>query len=275
MRINILQKFLVCYLLLLFVYWNILYFSGLRISFWNYFYSFAFSLIPLIGGFIGLFVSRSWGVLTSAVGKAVFFISAGLFSWGFGSMIWSYYNFFKHIAAPYPSFADIGFVLSIPLWAIGVINLAKATGAKFGLRRTTGKFLLVLIPLLITVISYYLLVVIARGGVVTDSLVFSPKLIFDFIYPLSDVLILTLALIIFGLSFKYFGGQYKLPIFAILSGFAFMYLADFIFSYTTTINTFYNGDYGDLLFTIALSFITFGNLGFFRSGKWKKDKSLT
>ena len=41
-----------------------------------------------------------------------------------------------------------------------------------------------------------------------------------------------------------------------------MYLADFVFSYTTTVGTFFNGNFGDLLFTFALFLITFGLLGF-------------
>ena len=76
------------------------------------------------------------------------------------------------------------------------------------------------------------------------------------------MVILTLALVVFGLSFKYFGGKYKVPIFSLLAGFAVMYFADFVFSYTTTNNTFFNGDVGDMLFTVALFLMTFGVLGF-------------
>jgi F0F1-type ATP synthase assembly protein I len=41
-----------------------------------------------------------------------------------------------------------------------------------------------------------------------------------------------------------------------------MFVADVIFSYTTTAGTFYNGDAGDLLLTIGLFLMTFGILGF-------------
>ncbi len=263
MHSNIYQRVLVCYVAFLLIFWVLLFFSRQTESFWNYFYSFAFSLVPLVGGFVGCFVAEKWGWFKSAIGKGVFFTSLGLFSWGAGSMVWSYYNFFMDIPAPYPSWADVGFALSIPLWIIGVINFSKATGTKFGLRNIFGKTLLLFLPIVTVILSYYLLVVVARGGVLVstggDS---SLKLFLDLFYPIGDVLILSLALLVFGLSFNYLGGIYKHSILSILFGFGLMYVADFVFSYTTTLETFYNGNFGDLIFTLALSTISFGVLGF-------------
>src|SRR5437867_1035083 len=75
----------------------------------NFWYSFLFGLIPLVGGAIGILKSGIWGGFKSVIGKAIFFFALGLLCWGFGETIWSYYNFFKHQPAPYPSIADIGF----------------------------------------------------------------------------------------------------------------------------------------------------------------------
>lgn len=262
MPFSLYQKVLSLYLLLLIVFWVILYHSGLKTDFWNYFYSFSFSLIPLIGGLAGVVTSKRWGFLGSAIGRAIFYISSGLFSWGVGSMIWSYYNFFLKVSAPYPSFADVGFIVALPLWILGVFNLSKATGAKFALKNLKGRLFLITVPILVLIASYYLLVVIARGGVLTEAGNDFLKLFFDLAYPSGDVIILTLAVVIFGLSFKYFGGLYKISIYSLLLGFGLMYLADFVFSYTTTVDTFFNGNFGDLLFTLALFSITFGALGF-------------
>lgn len=263
MHTNKYQKVLLFYVALLLIFWVVLFFSHETNSFWNYFYSFAFSLVPLIAGFVGCFLAKEWGWFKSAVGKAVFFISLGSFSWGAGSMVWSYYNFFKNISAPYPGFADIGFVLSLPLWVLGVINLSKATGAKFSLKKKRGKVLLFMLPVVVIIASYYLLVVVARGGVLLSiDNGFDLKLLLDLAYPIGDVVILSLALLIFGLSINYLGGFYKYSILAILFGFGVMYVADFVFSYTTTLETFYNGNFGDLIFTLALSLISLGTLGF-------------
>lgn len=263
-RFNSYQKILLTYLLLLSAYWLVLSKSGLQTDFWNYFYSFSFSLIPLVGGLVGIAVSKPWGMLQSSMGRALFYIAAGLFTWGAGSMIWSFYNFFLKVSAPYPSMADVGFILSVPLWIVGIISLSHATGARFGLKKMKGKLFLLTVFVSVAVISYYLLVIVARGGVLTESFDNYLKLFFDLGYPLGDVIILALALGIYGLSFNYFGGQYKRAIYALLLGFAAMYFADFVFSYTTTVETFYNGNLGDLLFTVALFLITFGTLGFYR-----------
>lgn len=262
MSLTVAQKLLSAYLLLLVIFWVFLQQSGLQTSFWNYFYSFAFSLIPLLGGIYGLFLAKPWGFLDSSIGRAICYISLGLFSWGVGSMIWSYYNFFERLAAPYPSVADVGFIAAIPLWIVGVVNLSQATGVRFALQNIKGKLFLLIVPILIFIVSYYLLVYVARGGVISESTDDLMKLFFDFAYPIGDVAILALATVILGLSLNYFGGLFKVPIIALLAGFGVMYLADFVFSYTTTIETFYNGNFGDLLFTLALFLMTFGVLGF-------------
>src|SRR3989344_2656104 len=74
-------------------------------------------------------------------------------------------------------------------------------------------------------ISYYLLVNVARGGaVLTDydtelsPLLNNLKLFFDLAYPIGDIVILALSVLIYGLSFQYLGGRFKLPIILILLG---------------------------------------------------------
>ena len=269
MKINVYQKICLAFLVLLVAFWGWLYFSGFKEGFYNYLYSFLFGLIPLIGGFIAMVNSRIWGGLKSAVGKAVFFIGLGLFCWGVGEAIWSYYNFFLGVAAPYPSLADIGFAPSIFFYGLGAIYLSKATGAKYGLRNKVAKFFVALAPIVVGIISYYVLVVFARGGVLIPPDETLTKTFLDIVYPLGDFIGLTISVIISGLSFKYFGGEFKFDIYSILLGLGVMFVADTIFSYTTTVDTYYNADFGDLLLTFGLFLLTFGVLGF--SYKLKED----
>lgn len=203
-----------------------------------------------------------WGRFKSAVGKAVFFTGLGIFCWGTGEMIWSYYNFFVGEPAPYPSLADLGFAPSIFFYGLGAIYLAKATGAKYGLRNMYAKAFVLLAPIVLLVVSYYAFVVIARGGVLVPPGETPLKVVLDIAYPLGDFLALTIAVIVSGLSFKYLGGKYVFDIVSILLGLAVMTVADAVFSYTTTLGIFYNGQFGDLLLTLGLFFLTFGVLGF-------------
>lgn len=259
---NFYQKVFSAYLVFLIIYWILLYISGETTSFYNLLYSFLFSLIPLIGGFIGMIKSKIWGGLKSAVGKSVFFISLGLFLWGSGSMVWSYYNFFLNESAPYPSLADLGFAPSIFFYGLGAIYLSKATGAKYGLRNIYAKIFVAIAPIVILAVSYHLFVTIARGGVLVPESESYLKTLLDLAYPFGDFLALAISIIISGLSFKYLGGRYVFDVISILLGLAVMTIADAVFSYTTTVGTFYNGQFGDLLLTTGLFLLTFGVLGF-------------
>jgi hypothetical protein len=224
----------------------------------NLLYSFGINTLAFIGGVFGVMVSKKWGGLQSILGKGILFMSLGLVSWGaVGGYIWSYYNFVLQQGVPYPSFSDVGFIAAVPLWALGMFYLARATGVKYGLRDVAGKMYLYLFPLVIFAVSYYFLVNVARGGSVSDG-GGSIKVFFDFAYPIGDVVIITIALLIYGLTMKLLGGLYKWPVRITLLGFVVMFFADMAFSYSTTVETYYNGNYADLLFTVALFLMSFG-----------------
>lgn len=262
MSVNRLQKSLLGFFVLLTAYWVFIYFQGTKEGFHNFFYSFLFGLVPLIGGLIGMLSSRIWGWLGSSIGKAVFFFSLGLFLWGSGEMVWSYYNFFAGEPAPYPSLADLGFGPSIAFWALGSVFFSKASGAKFGFRKTSAKILTFVIVAAVLVASYYLQIQIARGGQLLTDPADKLKVILDVAYPLGDVIALMLAAVIFGLSRQYLGGRYRWPILTILTGLGVMYVGDFIFSYTTTVGTYFNADWGDWILSFGLFLMTFGIFGF-------------
>lgn len=264
MKLNTAQKICLGFYVFLVLFWAVLFFNKVVEGKLNYWYSFLFGLIPLIGGLVSMFRSRVWGGFESAVGKAVFFIGLGIFLWGCGETIWSYYNFFMGVPAPYPSLADLGFAPSIFFYGLGAFYLSKATGAKFGLRSQVARVFVVIAPIVIFILSYYLLVNIARGGVIVPEGETTLKAILDLVYPFGDFIGFALAVVISGLSFKYLGGRYKIDIFSILLGLFVMFVADTVFSYTTTVGSYYNADFGDLLLTTGLFLITYGVLGFYR-----------
>jgi len=262
-KFNIYQKLLAAYFVLMFGFWLWLLLTHHKAGNLNYWYSFLFGLIPLIGGLAGMVQARIWGGLKSSLGKAVFFVSFGLVLWGFGESIWSYYNFFKHVPAPYPSLADIGFGPSIFFWILGTSFLSTATGARMALRRShKAKVLVVALPLILLIPSYYVQVHIARGGVLVPHGETALKTVLDIAYPLGDFLALIFAILVYVLSRRYFGGLYRKAVLFLLSGLAVMFCADSVFSYTTTKNTYYNADWGDFLLTVGLFLITLGILAF-------------
>lgn len=264
MKLNGPQKITLISFIAIVILWGILFFNGITEGFYNYFYSFVFGLIPLIGGFVAMLRSRVWGWVRSAVGKAVFYIGLGIFLWGAGEMIWSYYNFFLGVPAPYPSLADLGFAPGILFYGLGAFYLSKATGARFALKSTVAKIFAMIAPVVILVFSYYLLVTVARGGILVPDNETLLKAILDLVYPFGDFISVAIAIVVSGLSFKYLGGKYKFDIMTILLGLAVMFVADTLFSYTTTVGTYYNGNFGDLLLALGMFLLTFGVLGFYK-----------
>ena len=261
---NTLQKICLSFFIILLLFWCFLAVNHTTDGFLPYLYSFLFGLIPLISGAIAVMRADVWGGFKSAIGKAVFFIGLGIFFWGCGEMIWSYYNFFINVPAPYPSIADIGFAPSIFFYGLGAAYLARATGARYGLKNMIAKIFVIFAPIAILIFSYYILITVARGGVLVPEGETGLKIFLDIVYPLGDFVGLTIAIIISGLSFQYLGGKYKHDIYAILLGLCVMFVADTIFSYTTTIGTYHNANFGDLLLTLGVSLLSFGVLGFYK-----------
>ena len=262
MSLNGYQKITLAFSAGVFALWLYIFFAGSRDGSINYLFSLLFGLTPLFGGSIALYRSKIWGGTKSAVGKATFFIGLGIAFWGVGEAIWSFYNFVLNVPAPYPSFADFGFAPSIFFYGLGALYLSRATGAKYGLRSSVARAFAFIAPFVILAFSYYLLVTVARGGVLIPEGDTDLKAIFDIVYPVGDFVGLAIAVIVSGLSFKYLGGRYLIDIVAILAGLGVMFIADTIFSYTTTVGTYYNANAGDLVLATGMFLLTFGVLGF-------------
>ncbi len=257
------SKIIFFYYIFIFIWWAFFFVTGKanadgEITLGGALYQFAFGLIPLLGGILGLIKSKIWGGFKSYVGRALLFVSLGAICWGIGQMFWSlFYNIFTHVDVPYPSLADVGYSLSFPFLAIGLISLSKATGARFSLKHPAGKILALFITIIGIVAAYYLLIVVARGGVI-DFSEGGLKLFFDLAYPLGDLVIFLFSALIYGLSFNYLGGKYKLPILSIILGMFVLFIADFSFSYTTTVGSYYNGHWVDMILPTAWMLIVFG-----------------
>jgi hypothetical protein len=240
----------------MFIFWIGIQISNIKTLPINYMWGIGINGIPTLGGIFGIFIALRWGGFKSALGKALMYISIGLLSWAAGNWIWSYYNFVEHNNIPYPSLADALYIIAFGLWAVGMWHLAKATGARYGLKKHRQLYVFIL-PVIIFAISYYLLVTVARNGQITSG-GGALKVFFDFAYPLVDVIIVTIALLIYSLSLKYLGGKFKWPVLIVVLGFVLNFFTDFYFSYSTTIGTYFNGSFSDLLFVISLFVICFG-----------------
>jgi hypothetical protein len=262
MQLTIAQKIIFGILAVLIIFWLLLTLTHTTFGFYSYLYSFLMCVIPLYGGIIAILSAERWQGMNGNIGKGMLFLGLGLVCWGAGELVWSYYNFFVGVAAPYPSLADVGFVPSTFFYCAGVVYLLRAAGADAGLGQRFAKAFIVVASIAMLALSYYLLVIVAkRGELITRGDPFLKSLL-DIAYPVGDFISLTVAVVLSGLSFKYLTREYRTGVMMLLFGLATMFAADLVFSYTTTRMTYFNGDLGDLIFTIGTFLLSFGVLAF-------------
>src|SRR3989344_2051513 len=81
------------------IWWIKLHIYGnLETSSEPYWFNISYGFIALIGGLLGLSLSKKWGGFSSLIGKSIAFLSLGLLSEWVANVIWAYYNIFTEIA---------------------------------------------------------------------------------------------------------------------------------------------------------------------------------
>lgn len=266
-KINIFQKVLLGYYVGLAIFWSILYFNNFILTVWNDIWNFGFAFLPFLGGIFGLLIAKSWGFFKSYLGKAITFLSLGLVSWGVGDLVVVYYNLILSMRHPYPSYSDIFFIPSFIFFAIGITFLSQAAGTKYNILRKKGMFFLLGMPSFVFLLSFFFLSILIKEYGFLSLALPSPQLLVNIVYAFIFIILLTLALIIFGLSLGFFGGRYKVSMYSFLFGFITIYLSvAFLYTMIAT-DTNYNGTLNDLVYAGGFLLITFGVWGFYKPNR--------
>lgn len=242
--------------LILTIWWLILLFSGSTSGFQNYLYSAVYGpFMSLFGAITGLYTARHWGGWKSVMGRAILMLSFGLFCQAFGQIVFSAYYLVLNIEVPYPSLADIGFWGYMPFYFYGILLLSKVSGVKIRLESFYSVFQAIIIPLGMLSLSYVLFLQNYEFNW-TDPL----RIFLDFSYPLGQALNVSLAIVTFVLTRNVLGGIMRKRVLIILIAFVAQYVADSNFLYQSLHETWYNAGYGDYLYLIAYTIMTFGLL---------------
>jgi hypothetical protein len=190
----------------------------------NQIFSATYGIIALLGGVWGIRISIKWGGYKSILGRSILMFAFGLLFQEFGQLAYSFYAYFLKVQIPYPSVGDIGYFGSIPLYAYGVILLAKVSGARIKLRSFSHQLIAVIFPLLMLVIAY---VFFLKDYVFDWS---QPlKIFLDFGYPMGEAIYISLAFVTWLLSRHVLGGIMRDKIFFILFALFIQFLADFTY----------------------------------------------
>ena len=220
------------YFLLLTVWWITLQFTGNFRQFQLDVFTISYGYVALFGGIWGLLTARKWGGFKSLIGRAVIAFSFGLLAQELGQLIYTYFIYFKGVEVPYPSWGDLGFFGSIPLYIYGTVLLAKASGIRAVIRAFSGKLQALFIPLIALAFSSY---VFLQGYEVDWT---NPLRVFlDFGYPIGQAIYLSIALLTYLLSYNSLGGIMRGKILFILGALFVQYIADFIFLYQASRGT--------------------------------------
>lgn len=217
----------------------------------NHIFGFIYGGFSLWGGVLGLISSQRWGGLRSLIGRSIIFLSIGLLLQAFGQYSFWYYNYALKIEVPYPGIPDIGYFGTIPFYIYAAILLAKSSGAKISLKTLVNKAQVIIIPLLMLSVAYYLF-----GKDYDFSEVGSLQTFLDFGYPMGQAIYISIAILTYSLSRKILGGIMRFPILFLIIAFLGQFLADYIFIYFHDL--YFPASFIDYFYLLAYFLMSFG-----------------
>jgi hypothetical protein len=200
-----------------------------------------FSLVPLVFAALSLRVNRRdrW------FGRVDGLLFVGFLFWFLGEFTWSFYALYLGIEIPYPSVADVFWLVAYPFVILGMVVYVAPFKSAISRRR-------LLVALVVSVLAAGLV----AGGLVLPVLSFSGDMFSDIVglaYPMLDVALLFAS--IMGVML-FWGGKITRGWYWLTAGAVLMSVADILFSYFTAAGTYYNGHPLELFF--EFSYACFG-----------------
>lgn len=156
-------------------------------------------------------------------------------SWGIGEGIWCWYQLVEYVQVPFPSFADLFFLLAVPLLIGGVLVLGKASGAVLHGPKAFLEGAIIAGSLLF--VSW----ATALGSVLGTSGEGSFARIVGLAYPVGDIVTATVALAALTRA----KGAYRQQLALLAAGITSLAVSDSMFAYLTQNGTYGNGNWLD------------------------------
>jgi two-component system sensor histidine kinase/response regulator len=163
------------------------------------------------------------------------FFAASSASWCAGEVVWSVYEVGMGVDVPFPSAADVGFLLAIPLALVGVFAFTSAPS------RLTTRGEALLAGALIALSLLFVAWALGLGRVYDTSTASPPARLIGLAYPVSDIITITVLVLALRRARRSELGS----LFLLLGGLASAAFADSAFAYLTASGTY--GVIGSLL----------------------------
>ncbi|HXW79155.1 MAG TPA: bifunctional diguanylate cyclase/phosphodiesterase, partial [Acidimicrobiales bacterium] len=155
-------------------------------------------------------------------------LGASALSWAIGELIWCYYDLVRDIEVPFPSLADAGFLLAVPLAVGGLLTFPGASV------HGTSRLRSGLDGLLVGSAVFFVSWTTVLGAVYRSSSGTLLARAVSLAYPVSDVVIATLAIVLVTAP----GPKPRASLSLVLGGLVAFAVADSSFAYLTATNAY-------------------------------------
>jgi hypothetical protein len=157
-------------------------------------------------------------------GRALVFFFAAILCWGIGEFLWSYYDFVLGID-PFPTIADLFYVIAYPFFFLGFIQEFGFRDLKFAKMDKVLLFFTALIFLFAFVGEFYFGVYLAYSG---EASLYEN--IFSIAYGVGDLIIIGTALLLILVVWEFRHGKVFIPWALFFLALVMVLLADIYFS---------------------------------------------
>lgn len=168
----------------------------------------------------GIYAVKQYG-LKSTRGKALLFITLGLAGWMGGEYLWSVFELILDID-PFPSFADVSYIVAYPLLFIGLLFEIGLGKIDWSLKKILVLSVSVIIFALITIYFGIYLAYDVEATFIEN--------LFAIFYGVGDLILVAISLLLLVLSLEYKGGKMFYPWLFVFAGMICMWLADIGFA---------------------------------------------
>lgn len=208
-----------------------------------------FSFFIAFGALVGLslcfYRAKEWGGVKSSLGLSLTFLGLGLSMWFLGQSSLILDSFLPSPLNIY----DFFFIFMDPFYLVSIIFLARSLGV---IKQISKNFYLLLIPIMIIFLNFQFLNLVNTQTENQSSFVFN----FDILFIFGSILVSSLLLTTYLISYKTLGGKFKFGILLIFLGLISQYIGDNL--YEIFVEMFYNGSLSDFFFYLSIYLITCG-----------------
>jgi PAS domain S-box-containing protein len=178
-------------------------------------------------------------------------LGMGILSYALGQMIFTYYELVLHRVPPFPSLADIGYLIEYPFFLLGIL-LLPARPIPVASRARIALDGLMTMTVAVTFSWYFILGPVVRQGSETVL-----AKIVAAAYPLADIVLITCLLI---LALRPSEQALRRAVYLLALGLILLVVADSIYGYQTLNQSYVTGTILDVGFPVAYMLIGLGAL---------------